>query len=97
MMVALYEEDDLDDQVRQLSTALGTLIAQLQKSRNESAQFFIDKTAELRAAGDVREALEQLSTCRAMAQYGNFSYTEESQLEGVVDAADACLAALPKP
>ncbi|MGA8137599.1 MULTISPECIES: hypothetical protein [Pseudomonas] len=97
MMVALYEEDDLDDQVRQLSTALGTLIAQLQKSRNESAQFFIDKAAELRAAGDVREALEQLSTCRAMAQYGNFSYTEESQLEGVVDAAAACLAALPKP
>ncbi|MGP0013748.1 MULTISPECIES: hypothetical protein [Pseudomonas] len=80
-----------------LLTALDMLIAQLQKSRNESAPFFIDKAAELRAAGDIREALERLSTCRAMAQYGNFSYIEESQLEVVVDAAAACLAALPKP
>ncbi|WP_338522063.1 hypothetical protein NUH87_17725 [Pseudomonas batumici] len=84
-----------------LLTALDTLIAQLQKSRNESAQFFIDKAAELKAAsagsGDAREALKRLSTCRAMAQYGNFSYTEENLLEAVVDAAADCLAALPKP
>jgi len=84
-----------------LLSTLDTLIAQLQKSRNESARFFIDKAAELKAAsagsGDAREALERLSTCRAMAQYGNFSYTEESQLEAVVDAAASCLAALPKP
>ncbi|WP_191490220.1 hypothetical protein [Pseudomonas sp. FEN] len=80
-----------------LSTELDTLIAQLQKSRNESAQFFIDKAAELRAASDTREALERLSTCRAMAQYGNFSHAEENQLEAVVDAAANCLAGLPKP
>ncbi|NWB96073.1 hypothetical protein HX882_09245 [Pseudomonas gingeri] len=81
-----------------LLSALDTLIAQLQKSRNESADFFIGKAAELRAGSSgVGEALERLSTCRAMAQYGNFSYTEESQLEVVVDAAAACLAALPKP
>ncbi|WP_248799115.1 hypothetical protein [Pseudomonas sp. MWU13-2105] len=78
-----------------LLTALDRLIAQLRKSRNESVPFFIDKAVELSAAGDVREALERLSTCRAMAQYGNFSDTEESRLEAVVDAATACLAALP--
>lgn len=84
-----------------LLTTLDTLIAQLQKSSNESANFFIGKAAELRAAStgssDIREALERLSTCRAMAQYGNFSCAEENLLEAVIDAAARDLAVLPKP
>lgn len=85
-------------QLTALLTALEKLILALRKTGNGSADFFSTKLAELTTnttGAIVDEALERLSTCRAMAQYGDFSFEQEALLEAVVNAAADCLAKRP--
>lgn len=81
-----------------LLSTLEKLLLALRKTGNGSADFFSTKLAELTTnttGAIVDEALERLSTCRAMAQYGDFSFEQEALLEAVVNAAADCLAKRP--
>jgi hypothetical protein len=80
----------------ELLKSLGNISAELRKTRKiESAEFFAcrekiiaDVNAPSRA---VEDAIREVATCRAMAQYVDFSLTEERLLEAVVSDATACL------
>lgn len=85
--------------LNELLTALDNLIQALNKAGKPSADFFAERAAELRqanlSAAEHQESLKRLSTCMALAQYGDFSLEQEALLGKVVDLAGACLAALP--
>jgi hypothetical protein len=63
----------------------------LNSGKKDAAIFFSERRDIIRRLGlnnlDVKEVLKELTTCRAMAQYGNFSMSEEKLLEQVVIAA----------
>lgn len=74
-----------------LAMALQQLIDALEQSgRAQSAAFFLRHHALLSQDAPAQaavEALHQLSTCSAMAQYADFSFAEERLLESVIDHA----------
>lgn len=78
--------------IHRLIEALETMAADC----GSSAGFFADKAAALRQTQqvdkDLDDILRPLSTCRAMAQYSNFSIHQETLLDQVIDLANACLA-----
>ncbi|MBD8577770.1 hypothetical protein IFR09_25690 [Pseudomonas syringae] len=81
--------------LNELLVALDNLIQALNKDGKPSAEFFADRAAQLRqpnlGAAEHHESLKRLSTCMAMAQYGDFSLEQEALLGKVVDLAHECL------
>lgn len=80
----------------ELLKSLSNLSAELRKTgKIESAEFFScrERIIEDRNStpNAVKDAIRELTTCRAMAQYADFSLTEEGLLEIVVSDATACL------
>ena len=83
-------------EMSELLKSLSNVSAELRKTgKIESAEFFScrqriieDGDSTSRA---VKDAIRELTTCRAMAQYADFSLTEERLLEAVVSDATACL------
>ena len=71
---------------------LSCLSSELEKSgKNDTSKFFsvrrnIISDSEMDSC-NVSCTLKELATCRAIAQYGNFSYSEEVILDKVVDEA----------
>ena len=71
---------------------LGSLSSELSKSgKKDTAMFFTERCNILENSGidscDAKDALTELTTCRAIAQYGNFSFKEEEILDRVVAEA----------
>ncbi|AOR61106.1 hypothetical protein F6Q07_10155 [Pectobacterium parmentieri] len=83
----------------ELTISLENLIIELSNNgQSENASFFIDKLVKLK---DINLSLknkiiimEELSRCRAIAQYANFSYYEESILGDVINMINSQLKAL---
>lgn len=75
-----------------LLSSLEELIAALNKNRKyQSALFFIACYDSIKGKMINYDALKELSTCRVMAQYGDFTYKEEKLLSDVVDNAIAVI------
>ncbi|MDX5631090.1 MULTISPECIES: hypothetical protein [unclassified Brenneria] len=73
-----------------LLLSLEKIITELNKNgKTQSASFFISRYEEIKMKGShvSREVIKELSTCRAMSQYANFSIKEEKLLDNVVDDA----------
>ena len=71
---------------------LHSLSSELEKSGKKDAAKFFSERRDVIANSEVhsrkvRTTLKELKTCRAMAQYGDFSFTEEEILDKVVDEA----------
>ena len=84
----------------ELLKSLTEISAELRKTgKVESAEFFSSRGRIIGDAGSapsaVADAIQELATCRAMAQYADFSLTEERLLETVVTDATACLSGHP--
>lgn len=83
-------------QMPELLKSLSEICAELRRTAKiESAEFF---SSRWRIIGDannappvVKDAIQELATCRPMAQYADFSMAEERLLEVVVSDATACL------
>lgn len=80
----------------ELLKSLSEISAELRKTgKIESAEFFSSRGKIIGNPGSapraVKDAIQELVTCRAMAQYADFSLTEEHLLEMVVTDATACL------
>ncbi|RKO81327.1 hypothetical protein C5E04_00320 [Pectobacterium parmentieri] len=83
----------------ELTISLENLIIELSNNgQSENASFFIDKLVKLK---DINLSLknkiiimEELSRCRAISQYANFSYYEESILGDVINMINSQLKAL---
>ncbi|MCD5975472.1 hypothetical protein [Pseudomonas quasicaspiana] len=72
----------------ELLAALDKLILALRsKGKMGPAEFFAKKSIELQATVTADAAIQELSTCSAIAQYGDFTFSEERLLEEVVEAA----------
>ncbi|MDU8360014.1 hypothetical protein [Pseudomonas syringae group sp. J309-1] len=72
----------------ELLAALDKLILALKSTgKMGPADFFSKKSVELQAAVTADAAIQELSTCSAIAQYGDFTFSEERLLEEVVEAA----------
>lgn len=72
----------------ELLVALDKLILSLKSTgKTGPAQFFAKKSIELQAGGTADAAIQGLSTCIAIAQYGDFTFSEERLLEAVVEVA----------
>lgn len=72
----------------ELLAALDKLILALKSTgKMEPAEFFAKKSIELGAGDTADAAIQELSTCSAIAQYGDFTFSEERLLEEVVEAA----------
>ncbi|TKY81340.1 hypothetical protein R0L47_13035 [Pectobacterium polonicum] len=74
----------------ELIVSLENLIVELNKSgKNETANFFVEKLRLLTclelSVDDKIKIIEELSRCRAMAQYANFTYYEESVLDDLIN------------
>jgi len=72
---------------------LNRLSSELVKSgKKDVSVFFSERRNILENSGigscDVEDALKELTTCRAIAQYGNFSYKEEELLDKAIDEAN---------
>lgn len=76
-------------QIEMLAVELKHIIILLKKSGNmEPVRYFETKLQEInRDAKESAHAIRELSGCRAMSQYADFSITEESQLNKVVEIA----------
>ncbi|OAT34696.1 hypothetical protein M975_0074 [Buttiauxella brennerae ATCC 51605] len=75
-----------------LLDALNELIIELQNNKKQqSADFFLLRHNNIQTLNNHMESIKELSTCRAMAQYGNFSAVEENNLDRVVHYAIAIL------
>ncbi|PHN24087.1 hypothetical protein AO242_27765 [Pseudomonas sp. ICMP 561] len=71
-----------------LPAALDELILALKSTgKIGPANFFAKKSVELQATVTADAAIQELSTCSAIAQYGDFTFSEERLLEEVVEAA----------
>ncbi|MCQ3001625.1 hypothetical protein NLO98_17885 [Pseudomonas syringae] len=71
-----------------LPAALDELILALKSTgKIGPADFFAKKSIELQATATADAAIQELSTCSAIAQYGDFTFSEERLLEEVVEAA----------
>lgn len=73
--------------INNLLFSLEKMISELNLSgKKESACFFFHHYDEIRKHGDKIpcETISELSSCRAMSQYANFSLTEEKLLDNVV-------------
>jgi len=80
----------------ELLKSLRKISAELRKTEKiESAAFFSSRGEIIGDPGSapraVKDVIQELVTCRAMAQYADFSLTEERLLEMVVSDAMACL------
>jgi len=80
----------------ELLKSLGEISAELRKTgKIESAEFFSSRGRIIGDASSapraVKDAIKELATCRAIAQYADFSMSEERLLETVVTDATACL------
>lgn len=83
-------EGSLVISLNNLINSLEKIISELSANgKSESALFFTIRYNEIVKNGDKVpfEIIEMLSTCRAMAQYANFSQKEEALLDDVVDNA----------
>lgn len=70
------------------------LIATLKKDgKTQSAKFFLEQYEKIKTQKEDlhKDALERLSTCRAMAQYANFSINEENILGDIILYANELL------
>lgn len=75
-------------QISDVLAALDKLILALKSTgKIGPADFFAKKSIELQAAVTADAAIQEVSTCSAIAQYGDFTFSEERLLEEVVDAA----------
>ncbi|MFY0403629.1 hypothetical protein V8Z79_03380 [Pantoea dispersa] len=82
--------------IQDLLSSLEKLIAELKKTgKYQSALFFIDRYNSIKGNVINYDAVKELSTCRAMAQYGDFTYKEEELLNGVVNNAIAVIKSNP--
>jgi len=72
-----------------LINSLELLINALNKSnKKQSAVFFSAKLNEIKKGeNNLKPILDELSKCRAMAQYAGFSFLEEKLLDNVVGNA----------
>ncbi|MDE9612436.1 hypothetical protein NFK58_15830 [Citrobacter portucalensis] len=76
-----------------LLNVLNEIIIELKNNgKKQSADFFSLRYNNIKNLNNHLESIEELSTCRAMAQYANFSITEERKLDKIVDYATAILA-----
>lgn len=74
--------------IENLLNAINELIVELNNSgKKASADFFMLKYEAIKKQNDALESIKELSMCRAMAQYANFSLAEESKLDTVVECA----------
>ena len=75
---------------------LYSLSSELVKTgKKDTAMFFSERCNILENSGidssDAKDALKELTTCRAIAQYGNFSFKEEEILDKAIEEAiDLC-------
>ncbi|MGP3591500.1 hypothetical protein [Vagococcus sp. WN89Y] len=83
---------------KSLLLALESIVSELKRSgNNESASFFLLRYDELKRHSDKipQKIIEELTTCRAMSQYANFTLKEEELLDIVVDNAIAIKNTIP--
>nr|WP_071819520.1 hypothetical protein [Erwinia sp. Ejp617] len=81
-----------------LLLSLEKIISELNKSgKIQSRSFFISHYDAIKASarGIPQDAIRELSTCRAMAQYADFTYKEEELLNSVVNNAIALIKSNP--
>ncbi|MBN6046608.1 hypothetical protein JYK13_21775 [Citrobacter sp. ku-bf4] len=78
---------------KNLLNALDEIIIELKNNgKIQSANFFLLRYENIKNLNNHLESIKELSTCRAMAQYANFSIAEENKLDKIVDYATAILA-----
>lgn len=71
-----------------LLNALDEIIIELKiNGKKQSANFFFLRYKGIKDSSNGLEYVKELATCRAMAQYANFSIVEERKLDKVVDCA----------
>lgn len=75
-----------------LLNVLNEIIIELKNNKKTVCWFFSLRYNNIKKLNNHLESIEELSTCRAMAQYANFSITEERKLDKIVDYATAILA-----
>lgn len=69
-----------------LLNALDEMIVILNSSgKKESADFFSLKYSNIKNSQNPLKFIEELSKCRAMAQYANFSLVEENKLDSIIE------------
>ncbi|AOR63365.1 hypothetical protein [Pectobacterium wasabiae] len=83
----------------ELIISFENLIIELNNNgKNENASFFIDKLVKLKdmnlSLNNKIKTMEELSRCRAMAQYANFSYYEENMLSDLIKMINSQLKTL---
>lgn len=64
------------------------LIEKLKKRNNKSYEFFEGLLSLLKDKGTAGDAEQQLSTCFAITQYGNFTDDEERLLSEIIGELD---------
>lgn len=74
-----------------LLSVLDEMILELKNNKKQSTYFSL-RHDNIKNLTDYLESIKELSTCRAMAQYANFSVTEEEKLDKIVESATAILA-----
>lgn len=84
----------------ELLTSLDKTSAELRKTgKMDSAEFFVRRREIIADATSARNvvmgATKELTTCRAMAQYSDFSVAEEGLVDAVVSNAIAHLSRNP--
>ncbi|BDR55733.1 hypothetical protein [Xylocopilactobacillus apis] len=82
--------------IERLLGSLNVLVAALDKGgKTAPANFFSDKIKQIQSScddpGELDSVLQELTSCRAMAQYGDFSSSEEKCLDTVIDDSIAWL------
>lgn len=79
--------------IESLLNVLNEIVIELKNNeKKQSADFFSLRYDNIKNLNNHLESIKELSTCRAMAQYANFSITEEKILDKIVDYATAILA-----
>lgn len=68
-----------------LLSALDEMVIELKNGgKKSSADYFTLKYNILKTSDNHLETIKELSTCRSMAQYANFSTAEENKLDKIV-------------
>ncbi len=82
--------------IQDLLSSLEKLIAELNKTgKHQSAFFIIDRYNSIKGSVINYDAVKELSTCRAMAQYDDFTYEDEELLNCVINNAIAVIKSNP--